>query len=54
MDDDRRVDNPLSKFRIGELLKAQIVSNTCLLGKSGKTCHWELSARPSLFAGEII
>ncbi|KAM0952074.1 putative suppressor of forked, tetratricopeptide-like helical domain superfamily [Dioscorea sansibarensis] len=53
VDDDRCVDNPLSKFRIGEILKAQIVSNTRLSGKSKITCHWELSARSSLFAGTM-
>ncbi|KAJ0982713.1 hypothetical protein J5N97_010968 [Dioscorea zingiberensis] len=51
VDDDHSVDNPFSKFRIGEFLKAQIVAKPHLSGKSGKTCQWELSVRPSLFAG---
>ncbi|ONK74792.1 uncharacterized protein A4U43_C03F10190 [Asparagus officinalis] len=49
-EDGHSLDNMLSKFRIGQLVNARIVSKA-QSGKKGKGYEWELSLRPSVLSG---
>ncbi|KAJ4801242.1 hypothetical protein LUZ62_052488 [Rhynchospora pubera] len=46
------VENPFGKYRIGQVLHAQIVAKADRAGKGGKANILELSVRPSLLKGE--
>ncbi|XP_072958510.1 rRNA biogenesis protein RRP5 isoform X2 [Typha angustifolia] len=48
VDTENSMENPLSKFKIGEMLHARIVAKAEQSGKSGKAFQWELSLRPSV------
>lgn len=49
--DDIRVENPFSKFRIGEIVMARIIAKTSHLDKKKKSHQWDLSLKPSLCSG---
>ncbi|URE17983.1 Suppressor of forked protein (Suf) [Musa troglodytarum] len=50
-DDRDLMENPFTKFRVGQLLNARIVAKGGHSGKGAKRRCWELSIRPSLTAG---
>lgn len=47
------MENPFSKFKIGQLLDARIVVKPGESRKSEKGYQWELSVRPSLLTGAL-
>ncbi|CAL9060989.1 unnamed protein product [Musa banksii] len=50
-DDRDLMENPFTKFRVGQLLNARIVAKGGHSGNGAKRSRWELSIRPSLMAG---
>ncbi|OVA06347.1 Ribosomal protein S1 [Macleaya cordata] len=49
--DDHMVEDPFSKFKVGQLLTARIVQKPCQSEKKRKQSQWELSIRPSMLSG---
>lgn len=46
------MENPFTKFRVGQLLNARIIAKGGHSGNGAKRSRWELSIRPSLTAGK--
>ncbi|KAF8403960.1 hypothetical protein HHK36_012067 [Tetracentron sinense] len=51
VNDDHMVEDPFSKFKIGQLLTARIVATTNQSEKNRKNFQWELSIRPTMLSG---
>lgn len=52
-DDDRFMENPLSNFRLGQLLKARIIAKVPQTEKNKHSFKWSLSIKPSILAGTM-